>query len=336
MNTSVTRRAVNSLAMCAAAALAVGLATPLPASAQSDYPNKPITLIVPFAPGGASDFAARLLQPRLSDILGQQIVIENRDGAAGNVGMDFAARAKPDGYTLFLGNVGTVSINPSLFSSLRVKPLQDFIPISIVADTPGLLIANPQFPPNNVKELVEYVKARPGQVNFASPGTGSVNRLEMEAFRREAGLDMNHVPYKGGAGPATADVMGGHVSLMFVTISSGINHVKGGRLKALGVSTKERVPQLPDVATMTEQGFPKSVSSSWQGILAPAGTPQPIIDKLHAAIVEAMKDPTIKARMAEAGVSAVSSPSPADFKAYIQADADKWGAVIKDIGAKAD
>ncbi len=217
-----------------------------------------------------------------------------------------------------------------------MKPLQDFAPISIVADTPGLLIANPSFPPNNVKELVEYVKARPGQVNFASPGTGSVNRLEMESFRREAGLDMVHVPYKGGAGPAPADVMGGHVSLMFVTISSGINHVKGGRLKALGVSTKQRVPQLPDVPTMTEQGYPKSVSSSWQGVLVPAGTPQPIIDKLHAAVVEAMKDETIRARMGESGVIAVSSATPAEFKQYIQADADKWSAIIKEIGAKAD
>lgn len=330
MTKSISRRCVLGAALAAASLVAT------PTLAQSDYPNQPITLIVPFAPGGASDFAARLLQPRLSAILGQQIVVENRDGAAGNVGMDLAARAKPDGYTLFLGNVGTVSINPYIFSSLRVKPLQDFAPISIVADTPGLLIANPSFPPNNVKELVEYVKARPGQVNFASPGTGSVNRLEMESFRREAGLDMVHVPYKGGAGPATADVMGGHVSLMFVTISSGINHVKGGRLKALGVSTKQRVAQLPDVPTMTEQGYPKSVSSSWQGVLAPAGTPQPIIDKLHAAIVEAMKDDTIRARMGESGVIAVSSASPAEFKQYIEADAAKWSAIIKEIGAKAD
>ncbi|WP_029352081.1 tripartite tricarboxylate transporter substrate binding protein [Bosea sp. 117] len=324
------------IAFITGAALAAGLLAAPSARAQSDYPNQPITVIVPFAPGGASDFAARLLQPRLSEILGQQIVVENRDGAAGNVGMDIAARAKPDGYTLFLGNVGTVSINPFIFSSLRVKPLQDFIPVSIVADTPGLMIANPAFPPNNVKELVEYVKARPGQVNFASPGTGSVNRLEMEAFRREAGLDMIHVPYKGGAGPAAADVMGGHVSLMFVTISSGINHVKGGRLKALGVTTKQRVAQLPDVPTMTEQGYPKSVSSSWQGILVPAGTPEPIVNKLHAAVVEAMKDQKIRDRMAESGVIAVSSASPAEFKAYIAADAAKWGAIIKEIGAKAD
>lgn len=331
MKTSVTRRAVNSLAVCAAAALAASLTAALPASAQSDYPNQPITLIVPFAPGGASDFAARLLQPRLSEILGQQIVIENRDGAAGNVGMDFAARAKPDGYTLFLGNVGTVSINPSLFSSLRVKPLQDFIPISIVADTPGLLIANPQFPPNNVKELVEYVKARPGQVNFASPGTGSVNRLEMEAFRREAGLDMIHVPYKGGAGPATADVMGGHVSLMFVTISSGINHVKGGRLKALGVSTNERVPQLPDVPTMTEQGFPKSVSSSWQGILAPAGTPQPIIDKISTDVRDVLKQPAFTERFITASGWTLIAASPAETDQVIRSELP----IIRDMTAAA-
>jgi tripartite-type tricarboxylate transporter receptor subunit TctC len=333
---SITRRGVLAGAVLTAALAAAVLTDVLPAKAQSHYPNQPITIIVPFAPGGASDFAARLLQPRLTELLGQQIVVQNRDGAAGNVGMDLAARAKPDGYTLFLGNVGTVSINPYIFSNLRVKPLQDFVPISIVADTPGLMIAHPSFPPSNVKELVDYVKARPGQVNFASPGSGSVNRLEMEAFRREAGLDMIHIPYKGGAGPATADVMGGHVSLMFVTISSGINHVKGGRLKALAVTTKERVAQLPDVPTMIEQGYPKSVSSSWQGLLAPAGTPPPIIAKLHAAVVEAMKDETIKTRMGGSGVIAVSSPRPADFKAYIEADAAKWSRVIQEVGAKAE
>ena len=224
----------------------------------------------------------------MTQFLGQQVVVENRAGAAGNVGMDVAARGAPDGYTIFLGNVGTISINPSLFADLTVKPEKDFIPVSIVADTPGILIANPKFPPNNAKELVDYAKANQGKVNFASPGSGSLNRLEMEVFRLNAGLDMNHVPYKGGAGPAVADIMGGHVELMFTTISSAIQHVKGGRLKALGVTTKERVPALPDVPTMLEQGFPANVSSSWQGVLVPAGTPRPIVDKLHAALVQAV------------------------------------------------
>ncbi len=319
---------------CALAAVAA--LVPAAAFGQSDWPNQPIRMIVPFAPGGASDFAARLMQPKLTELLGQQIVIENRAGGAGNVGMDVAARAAPDGYTVFLGNVGTVSINPSLFPNLRVKPEKDFIAVSIVADTPGILIASAKFPPANAKEFVDYVGKNPGKVNFASPGTGSLNRLEMELFRANAKLDMNHIPYKGGAGPAVADVMGGHVETMFVTISSAINHVKGGKLKALGVSTKARVPGLPDVPTMTEQGFPENVSSSWQGILVPAGTPRPIVDKLHKAIVETMKDATIRERMEHAGVIPVSSTTPEEFSAYIAQDSAKWARVIELTGAKPD
>jgi tripartite-type tricarboxylate transporter receptor subunit TctC len=300
----------------------------------SKWPTQPIRMIVPFAPGGASDFAARLLQPGLSQALGQEIVVENRGGAAGNVGMDVAARAAPDGYTLFLGNVGTVSINVHMFSDLIVDPAKDFIPVSIVADTPGILIAHPSFPPNNAKEMVEYVKKNPGKVNFASPGSGSLNRLEMETFARNAGLQMTHVPYKGGAGPAVADVMGGHVEVMFSTISSAINHVRGGRLKALGVTSKERIPSVPDVPTLTEQGFPANQSSSWQGILVPAGTPHPIVEKLHAAIVKAVASPDVQKRMTEAGSAAVSSASPEEFKAYITADSAKWAEVIKATGAK--
>ena len=302
----------------------------------SKYPTQPIRMIVPFAPGGASDFAARLLQPTMSEFLGKQVVIENRAGAAGNVGMDAAARSAPDGYTIFLGNVGTVCINPFLFSDLTVKPEKDFIGVSVVAETPGLLIANPKFPPNNAKEFVEYVKARQGQINFASPGSGSLNRLEMELFRKNAGLDMTHIPYKGGAGPAVADVIGGHVSVMFVTISSAINHVKEGRLKALGVTTRERVGSLPNVATMLEQGFPDNVSASWQGILVPAGTPRPIVEKLHAATLRAMANPQLLKRYEEAGVIAATSKTPEDFKTYIHNESAKWSKVITDTGAKPD
>lgn len=309
----------------------------IPAQAAEDpskYPSQPIRMIVPFAPGGASDFAARLLQPHLSSALGQQIVVENRAGAAGNVGMDVAARGAPDGYTVFLGNVGTVSINPGMFADLTVKPQKDFIPISIVADTPGVLIANPNFPAKDAKEMVEYVKKNPGKVNFASPGSGSLNRLEMETFALNNGLQMTHIPYKGGAGPAVADVMGGHVEVMFSTISSAMNHIKDGRLKALGVTTKERVPGLPNVATLVEQGFTANISSSWQGILVPTGTPKPIVDKIFAAIVKAMAAPEIKSRMEEAGTIAAVSKSPEEFAAYIKADAEKWTEVIKVTGAK--
>ncbi len=228
----------------------------------------------------------------------------------------------------------TIAINPFMFSDLTVKPEKDFIPVSIVADTPGLLIANPSFPPNSAKEMVDYVKARPGKINFTSPGSGSLNRLEMETFAHNARLEMTHIPYKGGAGPAVADVMGGHVEVMFCTISSAINHVKEGRLKALGVTTKQRVKSLPDVPTLLEQGFPANVSSSWQGILVPAGTPKPIIDKLFAAVVKASGNPAVQKRMEEAGTIAVSSDSPEEFAQYIAADLKKWADVITITGAK--
>jgi tripartite-type tricarboxylate transporter receptor subunit TctC len=300
------------------------------------YPSQPIRMIVPFAPGGASDFTARNLQPGMTQALGQQIVVENRPGAAGNIGMDVAARAAPDGYTIFLGNVGTMSINKPLYKDLTVDPAKAFVGVSLVAETPGLMVAYPKFAPNNVQELVAYAKANPGQVNYASPGSGSLNGLEMELFRRNAGLDMTHVPYKGGAGPATQDTVGGHVHMTLVTISSAIQQVKGGRLKALAVTTRERAPTLPNVPTMIEQGFPNSVSASWQGVLVPTGTPRVIIDKLLVAIGKAMEDPKVRARLSDAGIFPVVSKSPEEFKEYLDRDSAKWTRVIDEIGATPD
>jgi tripartite-type tricarboxylate transporter receptor subunit TctC len=302
----------------------------------TNYPTQPIRMVVPFAPGGASDFAARLIQPGMSAFLGQQIVIENRAGAAGNIGMEVAARAAPDGYTVYLGNVGTVAVNPSLFDTLAIKPLKDFIPITLVADTPGILIAGPNFPPNNLKEMIDYVKARQGKINFASPGSGSLNRLEMEVFRRDAGLDMTHVPYKGGAGPAVNDLLGGHVEVMFVTISSALSNVKAGKLKAYAVTTRERVPSAPELPTMLELGWTNSVSSSWQGLFVPAGTPRPIVDKLYAAALHAMQDQSVRDRMIQGGVFPVTSKSPEEFRGYIEAETAKWGQVVKETGARPD
>lgn len=317
-------------------ALAAAMAPSAALAQATDWPRQPIRMIVPFAPGGASDFAARLIQPRLSDLLGQKIIVDNRAGAAGNVGYEASVRSAPDGYTLFLGNVGTVSINPTLFPGLKIQPEKDLIAVSIVADTPSLLVATQKFPPSDAKELVEYVKRNQGKVNFATPGSGSLNRLEMELFRANAGLDMNHVPYKGGAGPAVNDLMGGHVETMFVTISSAIGQVQGGQLKALGITTRTRIPSLPNVPTLIEQGFPGSVSSSWQGILVPVGTPEAIVAKLHAAIVETMKDETIRTRMQDSGVIAVSSATPKEFSAYIAEDAAKWAKVIERTGIQPD
>ena len=292
-------------------------------------------IIVPFAPGGASDFAVRVIQPKLSAVLGQQIVIENRAGAAGNVGMDVAARATPDGYTLYLGNIGTVALNPHVFKDLRVKPLQDFIPVSILADMPSLLVANPKFAPNSVKELIEHAKANPGKVTSPHRARAAWTAWR-ELLRKLAGIDMTHVPYKGGAGPAATDVVGGHVEIMFGTIASTMPHVKGGRLKALAVTAKERVAAIPDVPTIIEAGYPDAVASSWQGILVPAGTPKPIVDKLHAAIVQTMADPATVKRYDEIGATATSSKSPEEFLAYIREDAKRWEVIIKEVNATPD
>ncbi len=320
------------------AAFAPGVAgTALAQGAADGYPAKPVRLIVPFGPGGASDFVARIVQPKLAQRLGQELIIENRAGAAGNIGMELAAKAPPDGYTLFLGNVGTVAVNPSVFAqTLKLDPLQAFAPISLVADTPDILIANPAFPANTVRELAAYVRARPGQISFASPGSGSLNRLEMELLRSIAGLDMIHVPYKAGAGQAVTDVMGGQVPVMFTTISSAAAQVRSGRLKALAVTTRERVAALPEVPTMVESGYPDFVSSSWQGMLAPALTPPAIVSKLYAALLQVLRDPDVAKRFGEAGVKVVVSGSPEEFGRFIAAETRRWGTVVKQSGATAD
>jgi tripartite-type tricarboxylate transporter receptor subunit TctC len=301
-----------------------------------NYPTRPVMMIVPFAPGGASDFVARIIQHGVGEILGQQIVVDNRPGAAGIIGTEVAARAAPDGYTAFLGNIGTVSINPGFYSNMRIKPDKDLIPVTICADTPSILITRPDFPANTVSELIAYVKANQGKVVFASPGSSTLNRLEMEVFRKEAGLDMVHVPYKGGAGPAVTDVLGGHVDLMFTTISSAMQFVKEKQVKALAVTTRERMADLPDIPTMYELGWKNLVTSSWQGVLVPSGTPRPIVDKLHAAIVKVLAEPEVQARMRKGGVIAVGSKSPKDFKTYMDVETAKWTKVIEENGLHSD
>ncbi len=313
--------------------LLTSVAATRPAAAD-DYPSRPIHIVVPFAPGGASDLAIRLLQPGLEKALGQTLVVENKSGAAGNIGMEIAAHAAADGYTLFFGNVGTIAINPNFYPELKVKPAHDFAPVSMVSETPGIFITRPDFPSNSLKEMVNYVKARPDKVNYAAAGISTLNTLEMEQFEHVAGLKMIQVPYKGGAGPAVVDLMGGHVDVMCVTYSSALPFVKAGKLKGLAVTTKERLSDLPNVPTVVELGYPDSVSSSWQGLFAVAGTPQPVVARLHAAVTKALADPTVRAHMATAGMLPSPSKSPGEFKAYIASESAKWAKVVKEIGAK--
>jgi len=322
------------LALWAALALAL---CPALSPAQSGYPNRSVKIIVPFAPGGASDFVARIMQPRLSELLGQPIVIENRGGAAGTIGMEVAARSAPDGYSLVLGNVGSTAINPGVFTNLSINNLRDFIPVTQVVDVPGVLIVHPSVAANSVKELVAYVKANPGKLNYASPGSGSQNRLEMEILRTaERGMDMVHVPYKGGAGPAVTGLVAGETQMMFSTVSSAMGHIKGGRLKALAITSPKRIKELPDLPTMKESGYVDGSSGSWQGVLVPAGTPRAVVDRLFEVLVQTMKTPDVIERLAKGGAEAVTSSSPKAFADFVAVETQRWGKVAKESGAIAD
>jgi tripartite-type tricarboxylate transporter receptor subunit TctC len=303
---------------------------------QDAYPIRPIRMIVPFAPGGTSDIVARILVPKLSDSLGQQIVVENRVGASGNIGMEASAKAAPDGYTIFLGNIGTIAINPAIFRNPSVNPGKDLIPVTLVADVPNLLIANPSVPARNVVELVAYAKANPGVLNFASTGSGSLSRLEMEQFRKVAAIDVVHIPYKGGAGPAVTGMLGGETHAMFVTVASALSFVQAGKLKALGISSTRRIDALPQVPTMVEAGFPEMVSGSWQGVFVPAGTPRKIVDKLHVALLATLGTPEIREALVGRGVPVVTSRTPDEFALFVAAEIIRWGGVVRDSGATVD
>lgn len=317
------------------AALAACL--PVPALAQGAaeaWPTRPLRLLVPFAPGGATDFVARILQPALQEILGQGIVIENRAGAAGNVGMEAAARMAPDGYNFFFGNVGTLAVNPTVFArTTRVRPAIDFAAITLAGDTPDVLLVHPSVTARTVADLVALVRAEPGRLNYGSPGAGSLNRLEMELFREAAGgLDMVHVPYAGGGGPAVAAIVAGDVQALFTTLPSAIGQVQAGRLRALAVTTARRVPAVPEVPTMVESGFAGFVTGSWQGVLAPTGTAQPALQRAFEAITAAMARPDVVQRLRAGGVEPVTSRDPEEFAAFAAAEEARWGAIARRAG----
>jgi tripartite-type tricarboxylate transporter receptor subunit TctC len=272
----------------------------------------------------------------MSELLGQQVVVENRGGAAGNIGVEAGARSAPDGYTFVLGNIGSIAINPAVFPNLSVAPTRDLIAVTQVVDVPSVLVAHPSFAPNSIKEVVDYARANPGKLNYASPGSGSQNRLEMEVLRKLAGLDMVHVPYKGGAGPALTGLVAGETHLMFVTASSAVPHVKAGRLKALAVSTPKRMEQFPNAATTEEQGYPELKASSWQGVFLPVGTPKEIVERLHSVTLQTMATPEVVQRLANGGVIVTTSDTPAAFAQFVASETQRWAKVVKEAGATPD
>ena len=326
--TSTRRLALATLATAAAAAL-----LPLAANAQA-YPTKPITIIVPFSAGGTTDILARVVAQALTSELGQSVVVDNRAGAGGNIGGALAARAPADGYTLFMGTVGTHAINAALYKKMPFDPIKDFAPLSRVANVPNLLVANPNQPFRTVKELIAYAKAHPGEVNFGSSGSGSSIHLSGELFKTMAKVDMVHVPYKGSA-PAVTDLLGNQIAIMFDNMPSAITQVRAGKLRPLAVTTAKRSPELPDVPTIAEAGVPGFEATSWFGMFAVAGTPKPVLDKINAALVKALAQPAVRAKIKEQGGEVVSE-TPEQFATFIKAESTKWGKVVKESGASAD
>jgi len=312
---------------------AIALIAPVAALGQG-YPDKPIRVIVPVPAGGTPDVVARMVAPGLSNLLGQQLVMDNRGGAGGLIGAELAAKAIPDGYTLFFSSPGSLTILPHLQKHVAYDTLRDFLPISLVSIGPFLLITHPSVPAKTVKELVTLAKSEPGKLNYASAGNGAANHLAMELFKSMADINLTHVPYKG-APQAVTDLIGGNVNLMFNSIPPVMQHIKSGRLRLLGVSSAKRSPQLPDVPTISEAGVPGYESITWFGLLAPAKTPSPIVTRLHEALVKVVRTPEMKAQLELQGYDPVGS-TPAEFATFIRAESAKYAKVVKLSGAKVD
>lgn len=306
------------------------MSAPLQTLAQAEYPTRPLRMIVPFAPGGASDFVGRIIQPALAGLLKQQVVVDNRPGAAGNIGVDTAVRASPDGYTFLLGNIGTMAINPVYYLKFPYRPLTDLIPITQVVDVPGSLVVHPSLPVKSVKDLIAHLKANPGKLNYGAAAPSSANTLEALMFLNATGTTATQVPYKGGAGPAIVGLLGNEVQMMFVTFTSALPFLKQGRLRMLAVVSPERNPAMPDVPTMREAGFSNMTVGSWQGLFVPKGTPRPVVNRLYQAGRDAMKNADVVKRLSESGVSIVVSSSPEDFAKFVKGETQRFGKAIKD------
>jgi len=311
------------------AALAAVLVAPYSVDAQQNYPAKPVRLVVPSAPGGGTDITARVMAPKLSEFLGQQVVVENRAGAGTMIGGEVVARAAPDGYTLLMG-ISTLAINPAMYRKVPYDALKDFAPITQAVSLPNILVVHPSLPARTVKELVAFAKARPGQIQFASAGVGTNPHLAAELFLSMTGTKMLHVPYKG-SGAGVIDVIAGHVPVMTPSILTGLPHAKAGRLRALGVTSAKRAGGAPEIPTIAEAGVPGYDAVQWFGILAPAGTPRPVIDRVHRDSVRVLQSADIKERLQADGADPVAS-TPEEFAAFLRSETTKWAKVVKAVG----
>jgi tripartite-type tricarboxylate transporter receptor subunit TctC len=317
--------------LCGSIAAPLFLALPAQAAV---YPEHPVTLVVAFTPGGPSDVLARIVGKKMEELLGAPFVIENKPGAGGNIAADFVAHAAADGYTLLMGNNSILATNESLYKKLTYSPEKDFVPITLIGTQANILVVNPDVPAHSLKELIALCKAQPGKINFASSGYGAAAHLAGELFKTEAQVNVVHVPYKGAA-PALQDVIAGHDQMMFATAASVVGFIKGGKVRALAVTTLKRTALLPDLPTMDEAGLKGFEASTWHGLVAPAGTPPEIIARLHDAAVKALHDPGVRQSLGRLGVDIVGD-TPKEFAAYIAAEIPKWTAIVKASGATVD
>ena len=291
-------------------------------------------MVVPFPAGGSTDLVARVIAEKMTQELGQQVIVENKGGAGGNLGSASVAKAEPDGYTILMGTVATHALNPAIYKKMPYDAVADFAPISLLVTVPNVLVVNPQLPAKNVEELIALLKAEPGKYSYASSGNGTPLHLSGELFKSMAGVDMVHIPYKG-AGPALTDLLGGHVPIMFDNLPSSTGYIKDGRLRGLAVTTAERSPSMPDLPTIAESGLPGYETYTWNALFAPAGTPPAVIERLNAAAVAAVADPEVQAKLQGFGATVVGS-SPAELATHVQDELAKWAPVITASGTQID
>ena len=321
---------MKKLALWSAAAAALSFALPAQAA---EFPTKPITLVVPFAPGGPTDAMARTLAAAVK--IGQPVIVENRAGAGGNLGAEAVARAAADGHTLLFGTSGPLAINVSLYKKIGYDPVKSFAPVMQIGHLPNVLVVNPGIPAKNVKELIAYGKANPGKLSYASSGNGASSHLAGVLFNNLAGTDFAHIPYKG-TGPALNDLLGGQVAMTFTDVLTALPHIKSGKLRALGVTTKERSQALPEVPTIAEQGIAGFDVSVFFGLVVPAGTPKDVVDKLNQGFADALKQPEVRKTLLAQGLEFAPSTSPEQLGNFIQAEVVKWRGVVKSSGAEID
>lgn len=303
-------------------------------SAQQNYPTRPVRFVVPFAPGGSTDTLARTLGVRLAESLGQQVIVDNRPGGNGNIGMEIVAQSRPDGHTLVLGYIANLAIAPSLYGKLPFDPVKDFTPVTQLASSPNVLTAHPSVQARNLKELIALAGVKPGNVSFASTGVASVGHLTGELLNSLAGVKMTHIPYKGG-GQAIIDLLGGHVQVMFSGFTAAMPHIKSGKIHAVAVTGAKRSPALSETPTIAEQGFPGVEATAWYGVLTPANTARPVVTRLHDEVVRIIKLPDVAQKLEGLGFEIVAS-TPEQFGAYIRSEIKKWEKVVRASGAKPD